>query len=77
MTRAGLYHHKGGGRYYVSGTVRNSTNGPSEGQVMVEYHSLLYGTKHVREEGQFHELVLWPDNTYKPRFVHEEILNAP
>lgn len=65
---SGIYRHHGGGVYAVLAQVRDSTNGPGEGRQMVVYYSLARKLVYVRESGQFHERVQWPDGTLRPRF---------
>jgi hypothetical protein len=56
-TPSGIYEHYKGGHYRVLFTVRDSTNGPNEGRMMVVYISLKLGKLHVRDEEQFHEVI--------------------
>lgn len=71
----GLYRHHKGGLYRVTGTARDSTNGPGEGRTLVLYSLVrrdpidgisLLGSEHAREVGQFLETV-----DGKPRFSRE------
>lgn len=65
----GLYRHHKGGLYRVTGTARDSTNGPGEGRTLVLYREEPFSTlsiPHAREVGQFLETV-----DGKPRFARE------
>jgi hypothetical protein len=71
----GAYRHKSGDLYVVEGTVINCTNSETD-KVYVLYWSLKHGPnkKFVRDIEEFQEVVRWPDNRIRPRFVQEVLI---
>lgn len=71
----GVYDHFKGGIYLAQGY---SSWASGNGEPVVEYVSLLHGTKHIRLVSQWCEVVLWPDSKYRSRFVRRgDSLNWP
>lgn len=64
----GPFVHYEGGRYRVLFVARDSTNA-REGNRLVVYVSLTYGTINARDEVEFVEPVEWPDGVWRPRFM--------
>jgi hypothetical protein len=65
------YRHSKGGRYLVLAVASDSTNA-REGNRIVVYVSLTYGTVKARDLAEFVEEVAWPDGVRRPRFVLDE-----
>ena len=65
--RLGVYDHFKGGVYKIRGF---SSWASGEGEKVVEYDSLIYGTPHTRLASQWCEVTLWPDGKYRSRFVY-------
>jgi hypothetical protein len=62
-----IYDHFKGGVY----AVRDFSSWASgEGEPVVEYLSMIHGTKHTRLASQWCEVVQWPDGKYRSRFVY-------
>jgi hypothetical protein len=83
MTMPGIYRHYKGGFYRALGVALMSTNGPDVGDRVVVYISLTYGSMHVRDEGEFNEIVKWTDDKGRTRtdrrffYVHPERFPGP
>lgn len=65
--RRGVYDHFKGGVYKAKGF---SMWASGNGEQVVEYTSLLYGTDHTRLGSEWCNVVQWPDNKYRSRFVY-------
>lgn len=63
----GIYDHFKGGVYLIRG---HSLWASGNGEPVVEYLSMLFGTKHTRLVSQWCEVVKWPDGKYRSRFVY-------
>lgn len=63
----GVWDHFKGGIYKVRGFSRWASG---EGEKVVEYTSLLFGTDHTRLATQWCEVVQWPDKKFRSRFVY-------
>ncbi len=63
-----IYRHQKGGRYTVLHIADDSTN-KREGNKVVVYVSLTYGTVKCRDLEEFMQVVVWPDGKKRPRFV--------
>ncbi len=62
----GLWDHFKGGIYLITGF---SSWASGNNEPVVEYLSMLFGTKHTRLVSQWCEVVQWPDKKYRSRFV--------
>jgi hypothetical protein len=69
----GIWDHFKGGIYLSEGLGLSADTGELE----VEYVSLLHGTRHHRRCSQWNEIVLWPDDKYRSRFVLRQRQEAP
>ncbi len=63
----GIYDHFKGGVYLVTGF---GSWASGNGERVVEYISMIFGTKHYRLATQWGEVVQWPDGKYRSRFVY-------
>jgi hypothetical protein len=63
----GIYDHFKGGVYLVTGL---SSWASGNGELVVEYLSMLFATPHTRLASQWCEVVKWPDEKYRSRFVY-------
>lgn len=63
----GIYDHFKGGVYLVRGV---SSWASGNGEPVVEYTSMVFGTHHVRLLSQWREIVKWPDGEQRGRFVY-------
>jgi hypothetical protein len=63
----GVYDHFKGGVYMIRDF---STWASGNGEKVVEYLSMLFGTKASRLMSQWCEVVRWPDGKYRSRFVY-------
>ena len=63
----GVYDHFKGGVYLIRDF---SSWASGDGELVVEYLSLLFGSKHTRLASQWREVVRWPDGRYRSRFVY-------
>lgn len=63
----GIYDHFKGGIYLVTGS---GSWASGEGELVIEYLSMIFGTKHYRLGTQWCEVVQWPDGKYRSRFVY-------
>jgi hypothetical protein len=65
--RLGIYDHFKGGVYKVKGF---STWESGNREKVVEYDSMIFGTSHTRFAWQWCEVVRWPDEVYRSRWVY-------
>lgn len=63
----GIWDHFKGGVYLKTG---QGSWASGNGELIVEYLSLIFGTKHYRLASQWCEVVQWPDGKYRSRFVY-------
>lgn len=63
----GIWDHFKGGVYLKTG---HGGWASGDGELVVEYRSMLFGTKHYRFATQWCEVVQWPDGKYRSRFVY-------
>jgi len=63
----GIYDHFKGGVYLIKGFSRWASG---NGEKVVEYLSMIFGTPHTRLADQWCEVVQWPDGKYRSRFVY-------
>jgi hypothetical protein len=63
----GIYDHFKGGIYDVHGFSGWSSG---HGELVVEYQSMLFATKHTRFASEWCECVQWPDGEYRSRYVY-------
>jgi len=63
----GIWDHFKGGVYKVTGF---SSWASGNGEKVVGYTSMLFGTDHTRLVNQWCEVVEWPDGKYRSRFVY-------
>src|SRR5208282_5361613 len=63
----GIYDHFKGGIYLIRDF---SSWASGRGELVVEYLSMLFGTKHSRIGSEWCEVVQWPDGKYRSRFVY-------
>jgi hypothetical protein len=63
----GIYDHFKGGVYLITGYSRWASG---NGEPVIEYLSMLFGTKHTRLLDQWIEVVKWPDGRYRSRFIY-------
>ena len=62
-----IYDHFKGGVYMIRDF---SLWASGNGELVVEYLSMIHGTKHARLGSEWCEVVQWPDGKYRSRFVH-------
>jgi len=65
--RVGVYDHFKGGIYLITGY---SIWASGKGEKVIEYTSLLFGTRATRLQSEWNEVVKWPDGVYRTRFVY-------
>jgi hypothetical protein len=63
----GIWDHFKGGVYLKSG---QGSWASGNNEPVVEYISMIYGSKHYRLVDQWCEVVQWPDGKYRSRFVY-------
>jgi hypothetical protein len=63
----GIWDHFKGGVYLKTG---HGSWASGDGEPVIEYISMIYGTKHYRLASQWCDVVQWPDGGYRSRFVY-------
>ena len=63
----GIYDHFKGGVYMIRDFSRWASG---DGELVVEYLSMLFGTKNTRLASEWCQVVEWPDGKYRSRFVY-------
>ena len=65
----GVHDHFKGGIYLVTG-VSESTSEGREGELVVEYLSLIFGKKYSRFGREWQSIVRWPDGEFRSRYIY-------
>lgn len=63
--RHGIHDHFKGGVYLSTEVVRFV----EDNEPLVNYVSMIFGTKHARRAAEWNEVVQWPDGMWRSRFV--------